>query len=286
LILDPQKVRNKVNLDFDILSGSVDELNINVFILEKKLHLTVEGVELNVFIPLNNLKKFIVKKHFKETTDLNHFLNNIQNKNLNPLFGLLNNFTNLSITVRNIKVNAYFEFEEKIYKFNLVVDEVSTKSKSYSDISINQIVNLKDLDISLSILQKPPKDLKSNTELEKFTSTTEKSNLEKAKMENEKACNILKKTINKLNITCFEKILQKFSIDVTLLAKNFRISQNKSVEDESEVLECNNYLDVSIPFVEINLSQKTLINLFSFAIKFEDLKNQRNQKIQHGKYTF
>jgi len=182
------------------------------------------------------------------------------NNNSNPIYLQLAEYSKLSLILKNIKINAYFEFEEKIYKFNLIINEISTNSHLES--AIKQFVNIKDFDFSLTILKK-----------ENLESLNYKNNIN----------NHLEKTLIKLNCLSSEKILQNFSINILLLAKNFRISDNN--DNKSDNVEFNNCLDINIPTIEISLSQKTLINLSTFAIKFEDLKNQRNFKLSNGNYN-
>jgi len=260
LILDPVKINSKLKLDFEILSGSIDEFNLSMYILEKKLLATIDGIELNLLFPLNKLKMLIVSKPKRDNIDIKQLENSMINNNSNPIYLQLAEYSKLSLILKNIKINAYFEFEEKIYKFNLIINEISTNSHLES--AIKQFVNIKDFDFSLTILKK-----------ENLESLNYKNNIN----------NHLEKTLIKLNCLSSEKILQNFSINILLLAKNFRISDNN--DNKSDNVEFNNCLDINIPTIEISLSQKTLINLSTFAIKFEDLKNQRNFKLSNGNYN-
>lgn len=276
-----QDFLKKFNLELEVISGKVDSLQIEGFLIEKRVKVVVEGVNIKVFIPNKAIMKvlFNVQNSMDKNFVKDKLIENLKEEifRTNEIYSILNSLDKFDLSIRNINIEAYFDFSDQIHQFNLSIEELSSdriifSSNNYDDSNI-ELFSKMDILRFLKLLKMKLKA--THYVKEKKFLINNKEELSFFLMEKQS------KALNIINDISFECCLgatnlkfTKFDYENTLNISNLQKIQN--LTDFSK-LDFNTALSIKVISLDLTLNQIVIINILkSFLNSKNELALKKN----------
>ena len=275
LVLD-ELLFARLNIDkyFTFLSGGVEELLVEYNLSENNFNLNFTNIYFKVLVNEKNIKEIINGKNNNKSPNLKNYNEfNVDNSNeiekddssliSKKLFNYISFLSNINISLKDITLMVYFDFEKIFIQITLIIDSVEFKNitnlNNFIESSIESTYNIINKKDSLS-------DIKSiNIKL---------NNINIGIISINKKDDIKIHTLDKINNLILEKHYNidniiHMSVDLDIIVKNYdfnKLSKNTVIEFEKKIFS-NAYSSNN------NIEDNNANYTYSFSNKFTSNDN-------------
>jgi len=236
LILKSEKINEILDssqIGIKLLSGSINQIEIEGYIFDKQLNLYIDGLNLNIFVPFSAIDKISshkIKSNKLTTDDLTAY--SYKDNKINGIFSILEKLQMLLIKISNININFFIDFQKFVYKFSFNINELNSDMKKISD---HNILNRK-ITMSTFSMTMTPYYNKDNEFVEKLISNPK---------------NFME--LKNLKSAFTYKVISDISLKLSITARKFRFDRTEidfteSSMKEPQKLKCLNKLESNANF--------------------------------------
>ena len=113
----------------EVLTGMIDEINLEYSIVEGTITINIIGINLNLLMTQSNFNEIDNYLHKIKQVSINQ---DIENQSFS-FFTHLKNLANIIINVKSINISVYFDFFTTFIQTSLYIEEISIKNKNYDN---------------------------------------------------------------------------------------------------------------------------------------------------------
>ena len=256
-------------LGFKLLSGSIDRIELEGQIFHKKLNIYVDGLKLNIFLPLSAIDEMLSYRISSKKLNAEYIkaFNYNENK-LNSIYSLLEKMKNFLFKISNININFFIEFEKFVYNFTINVSELnSDMKKETNEFFLRRNFSMSTFSLTMTCYYNSEKDF-----AKKFLEDKEKY-LE----------------VTRVKTAFYYKIISDISLRISILADRFRFEKSNVIFSETSMkepqtiknlakLQSNTNFEIEFTKFEINLQEQVLSHLIQIFNTFKELKETKDRR--------